>query len=309
MSARDQAGARLRDAAHELETLADAAVAGAASREDVELAFAEALGAYRDLFGPRPRAKRGEGAGPRLLAHLQSRVGEWISGEELRAASGFIDNWARRVRELRVEKGYDITERGDMYRLESAAPNEERARRWQRLNAIRRTKGSGFKRLQLLFEEFVGEVIDGETIAYVAKISSAARRVRELRDEHGWPINSHIDEEGLKPGEYRLVSADPSDRRDTRQRLYEEGVREEVFARDAYTCQVCRRNRENALAAGDTRFYLEIHHKSAVAEQLDALPPADLNKPENLITLCHTDHIQETARLQERLRNERTGGR
>jgi hypothetical protein len=35
----------------------------------------------------------------------------------------------------------------------------------------------------MMFEEFVGEVVDGETIQYVAKIPSAARRVRELRDE------------------------------------------------------------------------------------------------------------------------------
>ena len=153
----------------------------------------------------------------------------------------------------------------------------------------------------------VGEVIDGETIAYVAKISSAQRRVRELRDEHGWPINSNIDEEGLRPGEYRLVSADPADRRDTRQRLYEEDVREKVFARDNYTCQGCGRNREKALAAGDTRFYLEIHHKSAVAEELDALPPEELNKAENLVTLCHGDHLKETAKLQRRRRRARRG--
>ncbi|HZQ64533.1 MAG TPA: hypothetical protein VFA66_04835 [Gaiellaceae bacterium] len=307
MAEREEALARLRAAARRLDALADQAEAEDASREDVELALADALGAHRQLFGPRPRARRGEGGGPRLLAYFQAHVGEWLSGDELRAASGFIDNWARRVRELRVQQGYEITERGDMYRLESATPNDDRAGRWQRLNAIRRTSGSGFARLQRLFEEFVGEVIDGETIAYVARIRSGPRRVRELRDEHGWPINSHVDEEGLRSGEYRLVSADPADRRDTRQRLYEEDVRERVFARDNYTCQVCGRNREKALAAGDTRFYLELHHKKAVAEELDALPPEELNKEENLITLCHADHLKETAAFQERRRIERRG--
>jgi 5-methylcytosine-specific restriction endonuclease McrA len=98
---------------------------------------------------------------------------------------------------------------------------------------------------------------------------------------------------------------DPADRLDIRQRLYEEGVREKVFKRDNYTCQVCGRNRETAQKAGDTRFYLEIHHKSAVAEQLDALPASELNKPENLITLCHSDHLKETAMLQKRLQADR----
>jgi 5-methylcytosine-specific restriction endonuclease McrA len=131
--------------------------------------------------------------------------------------------------------------------------------------------------------------------------------VRELRDEHGWPVNSHIDEAALRPGDYRLVSADSADRRDPRQRLYPEHLRERVFARDDYTCRSCGRNREKALAAGDTRFYLEIHHKTAVAEELEALPPEELNKEENLITLCHRDHNEETGKLQERRRRERRG--
>ena len=297
--------ARLRASARRLEELADRADRGDVTREDVDLALAEALGAQRQIFGPRPRAKKGEGGGPRLLAYMLERVAQELTGEELRAAAGFIDNWARRIRELRVQRGYEITEAGDLYRLESAEPDEERAMRWQTLNAIRRTPGSGFDRLQRLFESLVGEVVDGDTIAYVAKIKSGPRRVRELRDEHGWPINSHIDEEGLKPGQYRLVSADPDDRRDKRQRLYEEDVRERVFARDNYTCQVCGRNREKAMAAGDTRFYLEIHHKRAVAEELDALPASELNKEENLITLCHADHLKETRKLQERRQRER----
>ena len=79
-----------------------------------------------------------------LLALLTTHAGEWLSGEELRAASGFIDNWARRIRELRVQEGYSISEEGDMYRLEATTPSAARAVRWRTLNAIRRTKGSGF---------------------------------------------------------------------------------------------------------------------------------------------------------------------
>jgi 5-methylcytosine-specific restriction endonuclease McrA len=300
----DEPVKRLREAARKLEAAADAAERGKGSREGIDLALADAVGAQRTLYGPRPRAKKGEGALHKLRDYLLARVGEDVSSEELRFASG-IQESARRIRELRVEHGYEISERGDMYTLRSAMPDAARAARWQTLNGIRRTAGSGDKRIKRVFEAFVGEVVDGDTIAYVAKIKSAARRVREIRDEDGWPINSNIDEKGLRPGEYRLVSADPADRRDPRQRIYELDVREKVFKRDNYTCQICGRNRDAAQKAGDTRFYLEIHHKSAVAEQLDALPQSELNKEDNLITLCHDDHKKETTTLQKRLQAQR----
>ena len=123
-----------------------------------------------------------------------------------------------------------------------------------------------------------------DQLDYVAKIKEGSRRIRELRDELGWPIESHIDVSFLQPGQYRLVSADPADRRDKRQRLYPEGLRARIFERDNFTCQQCQRNREHAAASGDSRFYLEIHHRNAVADQLDGLPTEELNKPSNLVT-------------------------
>jgi len=173
---------------------------------------------------------------------------------------------------------------------------------------VRRRPGSATDRIEKFFTTFVGQVVNRDQIDYGARIKEGNRRVRELRDEHGWPINSNIDEPELRPGEYRLVSADPADRRDPRQRLYPERLRERVFERDDYTCQICGRNRQRANDAGDTRFYLEIHHKIAIAENLDALLEAERNKEENLITLCHADHLRETARFQERQRRDRRDG-
>jgi 5-methylcytosine-specific restriction endonuclease McrA len=150
-----------------------------------------------------------------------------------------------------------------------------------------------------LFEARVGQVISREQIDYVARSSKeGTRRTRELRDEAGWPINSHVDEPELKSGEYRLLSTDPRDRRDASQRLYPEALREKVFERDDYTCQICGRNREKALRAGDTRFYLEVHHKVAMADELAKMPLAERHEIENLVTLCHTDHVTETRILQ-----------
>lgn len=87
-----------------------------------------------------------------------------------------------------------------------------------------------------------------------------------------------------------------------------EDLRAHVFTRDQFTCQRCRRDRAHAEAAGDSRFYLEIHHRRAVAEQLDALPVDQLNDERNLVTYCHACHRAETAEFQRRRRRERGGG-
>jgi hypothetical protein len=161
-------------------------------------------------------------------------------------------------------------------------------------------------RVAAFLEANVGRVVARDQIDYVSKIAEGSRRVRELRDEHGWPINSHIDEPELQPGEYRLTSKDPADRRDPLQRLYPESLRQTIFERDGYTCQECGRDRSKALAAGATRFYLEVHHLVAVADELADLPKSERNKPENLVTLCHSDHLKATAKLQEAKRRRRS---
>ena len=258
------------------------------------------------MFGPPPKSPRGAGGKARILSYLLARVGQEVAGEELAEVSG-IQEWARRVRELRVEEGYEISELGSStYRLEAATPDAERAAIWKRANVIRRQSGSGLERIAALFDASVGDVVTREQINYVGKISEGSRRVRELRDEHGWPIDSHVDDPTLGPGEYRLTSNDPADRRDPLQRLYPEGLRQKVFERDNYTCQICGKDRSKAEAAGDTRFYLEIHHKVAIADDLAKITPDERNNIENLITLCHRDHLEQTAKLQRRKRTSRS---
>lgn len=266
------------------------------------------LAVARAYPGRRPKAPSGSGARRKILSYLQDRCGEWVHGEELAAVSG-IGEWARRVRELRVEDGYLIHEEAGHYRLATAEPDDAIARRWQLMNEIRRTDGSARERILAFLMRSVGERVTRNDLDYVAKIKEGSRRVRELRDEFGWPIESHLDAEDLRPGEYRLVSVEEEDRRDERQRLYPDGLRQGVFERDHYTCWKCRRDRAAAERAGDRRFFLEVHHLQAVADELDAMPVERLNDASNLATFCHACHRQETAAFHRKRRTERIAAR
>lgn len=305
MSTPKQRASRLRKTSTAIRKVADRIEAGRASRADLDHVIAEITGVQHEHFGPRPRAARGEGGKGKILAYLKERVGKDVYGEELRAASG-IHEWARRVRELRVEDGYEIVELGQStYRLESAKPNQERADQWQLANELRNRKGSARDRIGMFLEANVGQVVTRKQIDYIARIAEGSRRARELRDEHGWPIETNIDDPALRPGEYRLISKAKKDRRDPSQRLYPDDLRQKVFERDKYTCRVCGKNREKADAADDKRFYLEVHHKVAVADELAKLPKGELNDLSNLVTLCHSDHIRETKKLQAKKRKRR----
>jgi hypothetical protein len=53
------------------------------------------------------------GARARLRKHFLDNVGRIMDTDELRSASGGISEWARRVRELRTEEGYQILTHND----------------------------------------------------------------------------------------------------------------------------------------------------------------------------------------------------
>ena len=58
-------------------------------------------------------APRREGSKKRILTFLLANMGRIIEGSELRAVSGNASEWARRVRELRDEAGYQILSHRD----------------------------------------------------------------------------------------------------------------------------------------------------------------------------------------------------
>lgn len=70
-----------------------------------------------------------KGARAKLREHFLSNIGRVMSSDELRIVAGGITEWARRVRELRSEEGYQIqthNDRGDLkpgqYILEDPTP-------------------------------------------------------------------------------------------------------------------------------------------------------------------------------------------
>ncbi len=92
------------------------------------------------------------------------------------------------------------------------------------------------EKLRAYFEANVGKVIKTHTLRRVAGISEYARRIRELRDEEGMQIRSHIDRHDLKPGEYLLESLK---RVPTLGRGMSPQLRNEILERNGFTCQLC----------------------------------------------------------------------
>lgn len=73
--------------------------------------------------------KKSGGARAKIRAHFLNNIGRTLDSHELREVSGNISEWARRVRELRDEEGYQILSHNDrselkpgQYLLESAKP-------------------------------------------------------------------------------------------------------------------------------------------------------------------------------------------
>lgn len=97
-------------------------------------------------------------------------------------------------------------------------------------------KGARAK-LRTHFLANIGQVFDSETLRDVAGgISEWARRVRELRDEEGFDIQTHNDRSDLKPGQYVLVSAKP---KPAFERSISKETRAIVLDRNGFTCQMC----------------------------------------------------------------------
>lgn len=59
------------------------------------------------------RSKQGSGSKQRILDYFLAHVGTVLDSRDIQKASGWAAEWARRVRELRNEEGYQILSHKD----------------------------------------------------------------------------------------------------------------------------------------------------------------------------------------------------
>src|SRR5262245_33952483 len=64
-----------------------------------------------------PQEKTGSGSRAKILAFLLENVGRVVGKDEIRKASGDATEWARRLRELRDEFGYQVLSNKDRREL------------------------------------------------------------------------------------------------------------------------------------------------------------------------------------------------
>lgn len=250
----------------------------------------------------------------RILSYLKAYPLTVIDGDELMVVSG-IGEWARRVRELRVQFGWQInsgatfkdmardfaeendaadlatlqktigrdpmTLRPDQYVLLSTEEDRDAAHRWNTLNLIRKSKASVRDKLLRYMRANVGRPVLGEELRYLAGDRNEwPRRMRELRTEDGWPIATKMSgRPDLQIGTYVLELDEQAPEHD---RHIPDSVRVEVLTRDGFKCQVCHWDRTMAQPS-DPRRFLELHH---VVQHKDK----GMNTKDNLITLCNTHH-------------------
>lgn len=279
-------------------------------REQVR-SLVPAFQSLRELGKTLIPAELASSARERILVYLQRYPLQVIEGDELLVVAG-IGEWARRLRELRVQFGWSIcsgvtfkemaedepeivdelaavlgadprTLKPDQYVLVSAEQDREAAHRWNLLNSIRKKRLAVKARLLEYMRANVGSAVSIEELRYLAGDRSEwARRMRELRTEDGWPIFTRMQgRSDLPVGTYVLDEDKQAPEHDRR---IPDDVRIEVLTRDGFACRVCGWTRAQ-LDPADPRKFLELHHVKAHADKGE-------NSAENLITLCNVHHDQ-----------------
>ena len=246
-------------------------------------------------------AEHASAARDRILYYFRQYPRAIINGDELLVISG-IQEYARRLRELRVQFGWTIAsgvtikEMGEdeseevPEELKAMKPNEyillsteqdrDAAHRWYIANAIRKERGAIREKLLKFLRENVGQSVTNEELRYVAGNKTEwARRVRELRTEYGWPIATKTTgRPDLGIGVYVLQADRQSAEHD---RSIPDDVRREVLRRDGYKCQQCGWSHDE-WNPSDPR-HLELHHIKHHVKGGE-------NTQGNLKTLCTVCH-------------------
>lgn len=272
-----------RDAVSRLGHLTSS-VGAQTARDEVEQAVVDLRIALQRVYGRTPRVRSGPGGRQRILDYLSAHLNEWVDGEELSLVSG-IGEWARRVRELRVEYGYRIEEEAGRYRLLELTPDSAKRERYLVVTAIRNEDVPALDRVRRLLDAFVGLAVTPDEVSRVAHGRDGVRLIRELRTRELLPIESSADAPDLLPGEHRLASTADRHRLHPGQGLFSEDFRRQVFRRDRYTCPSC--GRTHADSAGGDPFFLLVRHLDAGPGELRDLPVERLTDFSRTVTSCN----------------------
>jgi hypothetical protein len=240
-------------------------------------------------------------ASDRILYYFQQYPRVVINGDELLVVSG-IQEYARRLRELRVQQGWSIASgvtikemceaetdevpdelklmKPDDYVLLRDTQDRDAAHRWHLANSIRKERLSVRDKILKFMRASVGQGVTNEELRYVARDKTEwARRVRELRTELGWPVvTKTTGRPDLDIGVYVLQADRQSPEHD---RTIPDDVRRSVMRRDNYKCRKCGWSHAE-WNPSDPR-HLEIHHVKQHAQ-------GGTNTEENLLTLCTSCH-------------------
>jgi hypothetical protein len=230
----------------------------------------------------------------RIRVYLERHVGIVIDGVELEIVAG-ISEYARRIRQLRVEQGFRIVTgaspdensgvelRPDQYKLISTEIDIDCARRWVIANRIRKMKCGSKGKILAFLKENVGRIVTTEELAYVSgEKKEFGRRTRELRTEEGYAIATKTTgRPDLRIGEYILLSLNRIAEKHDRHISAE--IQRQVYERDNNTCRnrKCLWNMSQWISE-DARI-LELHHIQAHAQR-------GANSADNLIVLCSRCH-------------------
>lgn len=245
----------------------------------------------------------------RIIAYLRKYPLSVVNGDELMVVSG-IGEWARRLRQLRVERGWRISSgvlfkeiaedepeviksfmdalgidplkiKTDQYVLMSDVEDRDAAHRWHMLNEIRKSKSSVRDKILEYFRRNVGLEIPGDELKYLAKDKKEwARRTRELRTQDGWPVKTkNSGRPDLPVGVYVLEDDRQAPKHD---REIPDPIRVKVLTRDDFKCTNCGWHR-GLWHHDDPRKMLELHHVKQHKDKGE-------NTVENLVTLCNVCH-------------------
>ena len=279
-------------------------------------ALVPAFHRLRDLGCSLMPNEEASSARDRIIAYFRKFPGVVLSGDELMVVSG-IGEWARRLRELRVEMGWSIASgvtlkdtldeideeerpaflkdlgitsiKPDQYILLKPDQDRDAAHRWNIANQIRKKKSLSIRdKILEFFKANIGKEITNEELRYVSGNKSEwARRVRELRTEEGWSVvTKTTGRPDLPVGVYVLIDDRQQPPHD---RHIPDGERAAALKRDKYTCQDCGWN-QGQWNSADPR-HLELHHLKSHVEKGE-------NIAANLLVVCNRCHDERHRRTK-----------